>query len=54
MGLDNVNRPANKHSDTHIPTNNMITMLEQSIARIVNSRMNSLANISEIEPFANI
>jgi len=43
MDLDNGKRSVIKHSDTDIRTNNVIIMLEQTFARIVNSRMNSLA-----------
>ena len=48
MDLDNVIlNPVIKHSDTQIRTNNLITMLEQTFARIMNSRVDLLSNISE-------
>jgi len=54
MDLDNIKKTVIKHLDTQIRTNNLITMLEQTFRRIMNSRVNLLANISEILSPVNI
>jgi len=48
MESDNVIRSVIKHLGNHIQTKVLITMFEQDFAKTMNSRANSLANISEI------
>ena len=48
MDLDNVLRPVIQYLDNQTQTNNLIIIEEQTFAKTIISRVNLLANISEI------